>query len=63
MILCTGDADPLPVPGQAAGLARTWSNVTNPHHCYADHSVPLTDPQWCDRLLTTTVQAGRTAPA
>lgn len=63
VILCSGDADPLPVPGQAAGLARIWSNVTNPHHRYADHSPTLTDPQWCVRLLTTTVQASRTAPA
>ncbi len=63
VILSVGDADPVPVPGQAAELARTRFNVTHLRHRYADHSLPLTDPRWCTRLLTATAQANLIAPA
>lgn len=56
--LVDGDADPVPVPGQAAELAARWANVTQVRHAYADHGLPLTDPGWCARLLAEPVAAG-----
>lgn len=56
VILSVGDADPVPVPGQAAQLARTWPNLTHLRHRLADHSLPLTDPRWCTRLLADTLE-------
>lgn len=61
--LADGVADPVPVSGRAAELARTASNVTLRRHQYADHHLPLTDPKWCTRLLADAVAGLIAAPA
>lgn len=50
--LAAGAADPVPVQGRAAGLARTRPNIRHLLHPNADHRLPLTDPDWCRQLVT-----------
>lgn len=51
----------LPVPVARSGVKHTWSTYTGSMN--ADRYLPLTDPRWCARLLTATVQENLTAPA
>lgn len=63
VILTAGDADPVPVSGRAAELARALPNVDVLNHPSADHALPLTDPKWCRRLLAEAVANRFAAPA
>lgn len=58
--LAAGAGDPVPVPGRTAELAHTWPNVTERTHPDGNHDLPLTDPQWCRRLVADAVS---TTPA
>ena len=49
--LADGAADPVPVPGRAAELARTRPSINHVTHPSADHALPLTHPHWCHQLL------------
>lgn len=49
--LAAGAADPVPVPGRAAELARTRASINHVTHPSADHGLPLTDPHWCHHLV------------
>lgn len=49
--LAAGDGDPVPVPGRAAELARSWPNIQILLHPHSDHGLPLADPQWCQALI------------
>jgi len=55
--LAAGAADPVPVPGRSAELAHEWPRLRQLLHPRADHELPLTDPEWCRRLLTDTIAA------
>lgn len=56
--VAAGAIDPVPVPGRATALAGTWSSVRQVTHPDADHGLPLSDPQWCRRLIGDAVVAG-----
>ncbi len=49
--LVEGAADPVPVPGRAAELARTTDEVTHLVHPTGDHGLPITHPDWCARAI------------
>lgn len=49
--LVEGAADPVPVPGRAAQLARGDAGVTYLVHPAAAHGLPLTHPDWCARVV------------
>ena len=49
--LAAGASDPVPVPGRAAELGRTWPNIEVLVHPHADHGLPLAEPQWCQALI------------
>ncbi len=53
--LAAGSADPVPVPGRAAELAHTWPRLRQLLHPHGDHGLPLTDPEWCRRLVADAV--------
>lgn len=54
--LTAGGRDPVSVQGRAEEFARTWPNVSCVTHPGSGHGLPLTDPQWCRRLLTDTLK-------
>ncbi|MDK3256639.1 alpha/beta fold hydrolase [Blastococcus capsensis] len=49
--LALGACDPALVPGRATELARTRPSVTSVVHPMADHGLPLSHPEWCQRLV------------
>ncbi len=49
--VAAGVADPVPVPGRAAALAATWTDVRHVTHPDGDHGLPLSDPGWCRQLI------------
>ncbi len=49
--LAAGVRDPVPVAGRAEELARSHPHITVAVHPYADHGLPMTDPEWCRRLI------------
>lgn len=55
--LAAGVRDPVPVVGRAEELACSHPNITVAVHPYADHGLPLTDPEWCRRLIAGAMEA------
>lgn len=46
VLLVNGTDDPVPVPGRADRLARSYPNLTASTH-KGGHQLPLSDPDWC----------------
>lgn len=57
--LVAGSRDAVPVAGLAAELAHTHPNISVVVHPYADHGLPLTDPEWCRQLIRSALDVGR----
>ena len=57
--LAAGARDPVPVAGRAEELAGSHPNITVAVHPYADHGLPMTDPEWCRRLIAGAIEVGR----
>ena len=55
--LAAGVRDPVPVAGRAEELAGSQPNITVAVHPYADHGLPMTDPEWCRRLIAGAMEA------
>lgn len=52
--LVDGESDPVPVPGRADELARTFANVTATR-LPGDHQLPLSDPARCASIVLATL--------
>lgn len=48
----------MPVPGRAAGFADALPTVRHPVHPHAAHVMPLSDGDWCARLVAEHLAAG-----
>lgn len=51
VVLVEGGADPVPVPGRAAALAKTAGSVRHQVFENATHLLPLTEGDWCAALI------------
>ena len=59
--LAVGASDPALVPGRNTELARTRLGVTSVVHPVAGHGLPLTHPEWCQRLVADALLGTRRA--
>ncbi len=60
--LVAGARDPVPVAGRAAELARDCPSVRTAVHPSAAHGLPLTNPDWCARLIAGATHGGGRVP-
>lgn len=51
VVIAEGAHDPVPVPGRAADLARTFASVEHRVHPRASHDLPLAQGLWCRNLI------------